>query len=390
MKRIIKILALAATVAVFAIPALAQKQECTDENKGAWYGTFYNNYKGDAPQQKVAYDAAKMYLDTCPADPNDKQAAFMKKFVDLVDESHKKASTGKDFEKAVADKKYAEQMRLGKELLATDADNVDINSILGIAGLADASLLNDSAQYARKAIQLIESGKSLKTYQKDQALAYLNWTIGKSQITSSPADAISSLLKAANVNSDVKKSPQLYLDLNAAYENGPRAKLSEQYKSVVGPNGTETEQSKVVLENLNQVIDRQIDALARATALASNANDKKAAMDELAALYKYRNKGASDANVTELVASVLTRPIPEPPTPISALPATTPGGTPATNNGGSAATNGGGMVQPEGNSLTNSSTNGRSKIGAGTQTGNAKPASSPTPLKKPPVKYRRN
>src|SRR5256714_13362440 len=106
MKRIIKLLALAATLAVFAVPTLAQKQECTDDNKGTWYGTFYNNYKGDAAAQKVAYDAAKMYLDSCPADPNDKQAAFMKKFVDLVDESHKKAGTAKDFEKAVADKKY--------------------------------------------------------------------------------------------------------------------------------------------------------------------------------------------------------------------------------------------------------------------------------------------
>src|SRR6266513_1442165 len=206
MKRIIKFLALAAMLAVFAVPALAQKQECTDDNKVAWYKTFYDNYKGDAAAQNVAYDNAKLYLDNCAKDPNDKQAAFMQKFVDAVDVRDKKAQLAKDFEKAVADKKYPEQMRVGKELLGYDADNVEINTILGIAGLADASLLNDSAQNARKAIQLLESGKPIKSYAKDQALAYLNWTIGKSQITSAPSDAIASLLKAANANSDVKKS----------------------------------------------------------------------------------------------------------------------------------------------------------------------------------------
>src|SRR5437870_10786658 len=164
MKRIIKLLALAATLAVFAVPTLAQKQECTDDNKGTWYKTFYDNYKGDAAQQKVAYDSAKMYLDSCPADPNDAQAKFMKKFVDAVDIQRKKAQLGKDFEKAVADKKYSEQMRVGKELLTYDPDNADIYTILGIAGLADGSLLKDSVTYAAKAMQLIDTGKPIRAY----------------------------------------------------------------------------------------------------------------------------------------------------------------------------------------------------------------------------------
>src|SRR2546421_5907247 len=151
MKRIIKLLALAATLAVFAVPTLAQKQECTDDNKGTWYTTFYNNYKGTVEQQKVAYDNAKLYLDNCAKDPNDKQAAFMQKFVDAVDARDKKALLGKALDKAVADKNYAEQMRVGKELLTYDQDNADINTILGIAGLAEGSLLRESATYATKA-----------------------------------------------------------------------------------------------------------------------------------------------------------------------------------------------------------------------------------------------
>jgi hypothetical protein len=393
MKRIIKLLALAATLAVFAVPVLAQKQECTDDNKGTWYKTFYDNYKGDAAAQKIAYDNAKLYLDSCPADPNDKQAAFMQKFVDAVNASRQKASTGKEFEKAVADKKYADQVRLGKELLNSDPDNADINTILGIAGLADGTLLRDSATYAAKAIQLIDSGKALKAYPHDQALAYLNWTIAKSKLATAPADAITDLLKVAKIESDAKKNPQLYIDLAAAYETGPRAKLSAEYKASVKPDGTETDQSKVILENLNHVIDNQIDAMARAAAFTSDAAKKKEIVTDLAALYKYRNKDASDANVTELVAGVVSKPIPEPPTPITSLPATTPvttpAGTPATNNSG----NGGG-AKSTGNNLTNTSNPGGNKTGTGattaTQTGSSKPAASPTPLtKKPRLNHRR-
>ena len=134
--------------------------------------------------------------------------------------------------------------------------------------------------------------------------------------------------------------------------------------------------------------------MARAAAFTSDAAKKKEIVTELATLYKYRNKGASDANVTELVAGVVSKPIPEPPTPITSLPTptpvTTPGGTPATNGGNG--TNGGG-AKPAGNSLTNTNTGGN-KTGngaaTGTQSNSSKPAASPTPTtKKPPLKYRR-
>ena len=372
MKRIIKTLALAATLAVVAIPALAQSQECNDDNKGTWYGTFYKNYKGDAAAQKVAYDAAKTYLGACAADPADKQAAFMKKFVDLMDASLGKANSGKAFQDAVAAKKYDDEMKYGKEVLATDPENVDVLSIMGVAGLAQGSVLNESATDAEKAIQMIESGKPLKAYTHDQALAYLNWTIGKSKLASAPVDAIPYFLKSAKLESEVKKNPQLYLDLSAAYETGPRAKLSKDYKDSLKPDQTESDQSKVILENLNRVIDNQIDAMARAAALAP-ADAKKTIVGDLSALYKYRNKGATDASVTELVANVLSKPIPDVPTPVTSVPSTPT--TPGSNTTGTSATNGnggtnGGTAKPAG--TVTGTNNGATKTGA---TGTGAPAS---------------
>ncbi len=339
MKRIIKLLALAAMLAVFAIPALAQSQECNDENKGTWYKTFYDNYKkDDAAAQKVAYDAANTYLGACPKDPNDRQAAFMQKFVDAYNKMKSSADAGKAFQDAYASKKYEDQFKYGKQILASDPDNVDVNTILGIVGLSQGTLLNDSVPYARKAMQLIDAGKPVKAYPHDQALAYLNWTVGRSQLTSAPAEALKNLLAAAKLETDVKKQPQLYLDLNAAYEVGPRKTLSDDYKAKQGPGGTETPESKLVLENLNQVIDRQIDALARAVATATDATMKKNAMDDLTALYKYRTK--SDTGVNELVASVMTKPIPDIPTPITSLPSTpTPAATPTAGAPGNGSAN---------------------------------------------------
>jgi hypothetical protein len=83
MKRTNRIFGLAALVAIFAVPTIAQ-QKCTDDNKEAWYKTFYDNYRGSASQLKIALDAAKAYIAACPADPHDQQRAFMQKFIEKL------------------------------------------------------------------------------------------------------------------------------------------------------------------------------------------------------------------------------------------------------------------------------------------------------------------
>ncbi len=370
-------------VAVFTAPALAQAKECNDENKAAWYDTFLKNYKGEAPQQKIAYDAAKLYLTSCPEDPNDQIAAFMKnKFVVPYERVTAGNTVKKQFEDAFKQKNYADQIRLGKEIVAAEPDSPAVYIIMGVAGLSDSSLLADSAQAAKKAIELIEAGKPFAPYEsKDKALAALNYAIAKSHLKNAPADAIPYLLKAARYESELKKSPLLYLDLAAAYNDGPRAKQSEDYKQYL--DKPESPESKLALANINQIIDRQIDALARAAALATNAADKKNVMDVLTETYKDRNK--SETGLTELVANVLSKPLPDMPTPLTSLP-TQPSSTPAT--GGSPGTNGGTQPGTTGGAKTAGTTiSGPNKTGAttgtGAQTGSAKPVSSPTPANKP-------
>jgi hypothetical protein len=368
-------------LAAFAAPALAQTKECNDEFKSATYQKWYDNRKD---HQDVADQAAGEYLATCPNDDSP-YATAIKKFHQAYIIITAGNTIKKQFEDAFKQKNYADQIRLGKQIVATDPDNSGVYIIMGLAGLGDASLLNDSAESAKKAIAMIEAGKPFSPLTtKDQALAYLNYVVGKAILKSAPADSIPYILKAARYESDLKKSAQLYLDLAAAYNDGPRTVLTKDYTSKIGPNQTETPESKLALANLNQVIDRQIDALARAAALADAAN-KKAIMDELTEIYKYRNK--SDAGLNELVASVLSKPLPDIPTPLTSLP-TPSSSTPATS--GSPGTNGGTQTGTTGGAKTTGATgvqtSGQNKTGSAsaTGTGSAKPAASPTPSNKRP------
>ena len=67
----------------------------------------------------------------------------------------------------------------------------------------------------------------------------------------------------------LKKSPFTYAYIAGAYETGPYAKLSDQYKAMyLGKD--ETPESKLMLANINQLVDRMIDAYARAIAAAGD------------------------------------------------------------------------------------------------------------------------
>jgi hypothetical protein len=213
MKRTINLLALAATLAVFAAPVLAQTKECNDEFKAATYKKWYDNRKD---HQDIAFQAAEEYVATCPNDDGP-YAVAIKKF----DAAYKAASSAdlvkKQFEEAYTKKNYADQMRLGKQVIAAEPDNSAAYIVMGLAGLGDPALLNESSQYAKKAIEMLEAGKPFAPFTtKDQPLAYLNYELGKAVVKSSPADAISYFLKAARLESELKKTPQLNADIAGA------------------------------------------------------------------------------------------------------------------------------------------------------------------------------
>ena len=376
-----------AVLTVSAIGAWAQDQ-CTDDLKTAKYQEWYDNRKD---KQDVAYKAANDFLTACPNEPADGPWAAQLKALKKFKADYEALTTNKgladQFQAAVTAKNYADQIRLGKQLAAApgQADNAVIYIIMAGAGLGDANQLGESAQAAKKAIELIEGGKpfapAYKT--KDEGLAAMNYVIAKS-LMKTPTDAIPYFVKALRYESDLKKSPVAYNELATAYGEGPVDKFAKDYKGAADAGkSVDSPEVKLIIANLNQAFDGQIDAFARAAAVSTNAADKQAIMKVLGEVYKDRNKtDATPDQLNTLVASALSKPIPDAPKTITELPAatSTPGGSSATpingsGNGSNTSGSGAGSAKP----AATAPTSGSNKPAASGSTTPAKPTPTPRP-----------
>jgi hypothetical protein len=203
-------------------------------------------------------------------------------------------------------------------------------SYLAAATLKNESYNTDALTYLRKAIQMIEAGKAPESWApfkgKDDTLAYLYNSLGRITLKTNSAEGLTALIKSAQYESDLKKDPWTYFFIASAYEIGPYAKLSADYKTRF-EGKDESAESKLALANVQQVIDRMIDAYARAVALAGTDATYQAKkvewLDAVTTWYKYRHN-SSDAGLTDLIASVMTKPLPPEPAPITTLPAAAP------------------------------------------------------------------
>lgn len=360
MKKLMMFITIGATVAMLALPVSAKgltaetatvQDPCAQEARDALYKTFVDTRTAD---QAKAYDAAKKYL-ACPvATPTESQTKiieYLTKWVTLYEKGAKK----NQFNDELYNKKnYPEAFKLGKEILAEQPDNVKIMIDLGANGylvgpLKNPQLITEAVDYARKALQMLESGKSVEDWtplqNKDVATAYLNYTIGSLTVEKDPSTALKHLIKAAQFETPLKKSAFTYALIAGAYETGPYAKQSADYKAMFSGKD-ETPESKLALANINQLVDRMIDAYARAVALAgSDANlaaQKTAWNESLKQWYKFRNND-SETGMDVLVAGILNKPLPPEPTPLTSLPA-----TPASTTGTSGATPASGASTGEG------------------------------------------
>jgi hypothetical protein len=395
MKKISMFLTIGATVALLAVPVAANnlitinddqaQDQCSQDAKNALYQEFLKFRKDD---QVKAYDAAKKYL-ACPAAADitpeqQKIIDYLKKWATAYEVGSREAA----FDKALwTDKNYPEAFKLGGEILSSDAENLKVLVALGTNGYLvanNAQLTGLALDYARKALALIEGGKSLENWQpltgKEAALAYLNFTIGTLTVEKDPSNALKNLIKSAQYETPLKKSPYTYAYIAAAYETGPYAKQSEEYKRLYGGKD-ETPESKLALANINQIVERMIDGYARAVSLAgadaAYTKAKTGWTESLTTWYKYLHNNTTDGMDT-YVASITTKPLPPEPTPLTSLPPTaTPTSTPAS---GAAPTNGNGTSSTTAPAGTTPSTSKASTTPATTK-GSTTPASKPAGTK---------
>ena len=305
----VSVLALGARQTVLA-------QETDDPVKIEIYKRFVDNR---AERPAVAYQAARDYLQKYNKD-KDQYTDYLNKWVMFYERDERKRM----LPGLINEKKFAEAYSTGAKILADEPNYLRAQIDLGYAGYLAATAKNESfnttaLEYARKAISEIESGKTPTEWApfkgKDDTLAYLNYAVGYLTLKTTPDTAIDALIKAAQYESDIRKTPSTYYFLAVAYESGPYKTLSADYQTRFA-NKPETPESKAALDKLNVVMDRIIDAYARAIATAgTDPKTEQGRKDWLAAMsnyYKFRHGGA-DTGMTEFIATALQKPLPPKP-----------------------------------------------------------------------------
>lgn len=341
MKKLIQLFTLSVMAVMLAVPAFAQQptaspaaatattttttQDDTDA-KAALYAEFLRIYKTDQP---AAYEVAKQYVQKYPSD-DPKVIEYLKTFITKYEEG----TRGQNFTKLLTDKKWAEAFALGKQIAASKPEDLGTHLNTSWAGLQLALSTNSSnpeaATFATKTIQMIESGKTLeagKPYadkDKQEALGWLNFSLGFNALKANRQnEAASYLIKAVQTEGTTKANPTVYAQLAAIYE-GEYGRLQESYDAKF-KDQPESEESKAALQQVKQFLEPMIDAYARAVAYSGDAPGfqqvKTASKQRLDELYKFA-RGSVDG-VDALVASVKTKPIPpQPNAPTISAPAT--------------------------------------------------------------------
>ena len=293
-------------------------QETDDPVKIQMYKKFTDNR---LPNPRAAYMFGKEYLAKYGKD-NDQYSKYISQWVTLFEREDRKLKLPVLI---YNDKNYAEAFKLGNQILADEPDYLKAQIDLGYAGfLAATTAKNESfnteaINYARKAIQALEGGKTPSEWApfkgKDDTLAYLYYTIASLSLKKEPDQALDALLKATQFETDLKKTASTYYYLAYAYESGPYRSLSTAYQTQCAGKD-ETATCKASLEKLNVIIDRIIDAYARAVAAAGtdpkNQQAKTGWLTTLTNFYKYRHAD-SDAGLNEMIATSLSKPIPPKP-----------------------------------------------------------------------------
>ncbi|HEY0384855.1 MAG TPA: hypothetical protein VGC64_02535 [Pyrinomonadaceae bacterium] len=389
MKRLFQSIVLGMVIAAFALPALAQDtttaqpaQQDEAAAKSELYKKFTTAYnrgkeikKADPnlaqagnkeaynAAAKEAYDIAKQYVQKYPSD-DDAIAKFQKKYITDYEKSEKE---GRKVQLAqlFTDKKYDEGFALGRQILADDPNDLPTLYTLARNGLF-AATVNDAnnaatAQYARKAIQLIQSGTDLPGQPKDETLGVLNYALGVATIKTAPSDAVNAFYQVANTQNSAKSDPQTYYLLAIAYQTADYEKLASDYKAqCTTPEQIAGATCKAMTDRLNMVVDRVMDAYARAVSLSGSKPQYAAAkpewMKQLTAFYKYRHDGKEDG-LTEYIAGIANQPLPGPLPAAGATPAPT-SSVPATNSTGdnSAATTNNSTMTPNATTTTTTTT----------------------------------
>jgi len=318
-----------AVALLFAQPQTSRAQQpyvTDDEVKVNTYKKFVDNR---VPNPVAAYQAARDYMARYGKE-DDQYTKYLKAWIAAYEEDERsrriaaeKADREQQLLGSFTTKDYAKSYGLAKQVLADSPDNLRVLIALGYGAVAASTEARnetfnaDAARYAERAIHLIEAGKTPDTWApfkgKEDVLGSLHYALGFYNLKTAPDTASGHFIKATQVDADRRNAPSTYYYLAASYQTGPYKRLSEDYSKRFA-NQPESPESKAALDNINKVVDKMIDAYARAVALAGSDPKQQTAknqwMTQLTNFYKFRHEN-TDTGLAEYIAGVLKTPLPQ-------------------------------------------------------------------------------
>jgi len=286
-----------------------------DSEKEALYARFTDYKRNPNPeQQRFAYPVGKEYLRRWGGE-KDSETKEVRRWVT----EYERAMHAGDLYAAYEARNYAKVFELGRPEVKSDPEYFLALSLMVEAGFdntlaGNPSLNSEAAEYARNAVQLLEAGKVTKPdpfKSVEIARGFLNFALGNFVKDEKPGEAAAAFTKAVQSDSPYHTDPAAYHRLGVSILKGEFAQLSAEYNEKFGGKTSSPEQT-AMLSRITHLIERTIDSYARAVALSTKPEQQEARekiLAQLTTLYKNFHNN-SDAGLNELIAGVLSKPMP--------------------------------------------------------------------------------
>jgi hypothetical protein len=288
-----------------------------DNEKEQLYAQFTDYKRNPNPeQQRHAYPTAKEYLRRWGGD-NSAETKEVRQWV----LQYERAMHQDALYAAYNSKDYGKTFTLARPMVKEDPEYFLALALMTEAGYDNSvagnhNLDTETAEYARQAIALLEAGKVSKAdpfKSMEVARGFLNYALGSIVKDDKPAEAAIAFRKAVkSADSPYHRDPLAYHRLGIAIYKGELTQLSGEYNQKFGAKQASAEQTQM-LNRILHLAEQAIDAYARAVALSDKPAQQEARakiLAQLTGLYKSFHNN-SDAGLNDLIAGVLSKPMPE-------------------------------------------------------------------------------
>ena len=309
MKRLFLVSMLVCLVTLVATTAFAQTQKSKDEYLRE-ISTLSNTKRPE--DMEKAYQLSKEFVVKFPNEDTE-NTRKLKDFIKRYKEN--------SFYKSLEDKKYVEFFATGKEIMAEHLNNVEIAMNLGYGGYdvvlktKAKTYAEDSLKYCKLTLQLMEKGivptNFLPFNNKDEATAWMYYVIGYFSTDKDLRESAVNFYKSTQYESQIKKTSQPYYVIAIFFEKVYEKAANDLNEKVKAKKISDADY-KTENEKINTIIDRMMDAYARAIAMGELEKNPAVAdwNERLLQVYQFRKK--SDAGFYTFVIRVNNSRMPDP------------------------------------------------------------------------------